>query len=150
MRAKKSKLRSAPKTLAFLAICALAGSGEAKAEKLWSWSYQNPESKVSAAGTLTTKDLAAGSYEITAIAGAWNGAAITGLEAIRSCCSPPGWNDNLLLEGSPPLDKAGLALSANGGLKINLFYKDGHYAYEIENGPEAFGGDFTAAPVDRQ
>ena len=114
----------------------------------WSWSYQNPESKVSAAGTLTTKDLAAGSYEITAIAGAWNGAEITGLEAIRSCCSPPGWNDNRLLEGRPQLDKAGLAFRANGGLKINLFYKNGRYAYEIQNGPEVFGGDFAAAPKD--
>ncbi|HTV34160.1 MAG TPA: hypothetical protein VME69_13865 [Methylocella sp.] len=147
----ESKPNIGPQALAFLAIFTVAASSEeAQAEKLWSWSYRNPDTKITAAGTLTTKDRAAGSYEITAMTGAWNGTAITGLEPAHSCCSPPGWNDNLLLDGDPSLDKSGLAFGAGNGLKVNLFYKDGRYAYEIENGPEAFGGDFAAAPMDRQ
>ena len=114
---------------------------EAKADILWNWSYLNADTKITASGTLTTKDQAAGSYGITSITGVWNGAAITGLEAIHSCCSPPGWNDNVLVDGSPKLGKGGFAFSVSGGPKINLFYKEGRYAYEIQNGPEVFGGD---------
>lgn len=134
------------KTLALLAMLAVAGPLAAKADILWNWSYLNDETKITASGTLTTKDLSAGSYAITAITGLWNGAAITGLEAVRSCCSPPGWNNNLLVESSPQLDKGGFAFGVSGDLKINLFYKNGGYAYEIQNGPEVFGGVFNATP----
>jgi hypothetical protein len=132
--------------LAWLAMICAAGPLEAKADIVWSWSYINPDTKIAASGTLTTKDLAAGSYVINALTGQWNGAGITGLEAVKSCCSPPGWNSNLLIDGSPELDKDGFAFSVTGGLKINLFYKSGGYAYEIQNGPEVFGGAFVATP----
>ena len=112
--------------------------------------YLNADADIKAAGTLTTKDLAADSYTITAITGVWNGAAIKGLEPLHSCCSPPGWNNNMLLNGDPKLDKGGFAFDVSEGSKINLFYKDGRYAYEIQNGPEIFGGVFTAAPSDAQ
>jgi hypothetical protein len=36
----------------------------------------------------------------------------------------------------------------SGGSKINLFYRDGRYAYEIQNGLEIFGGVFAATPSD--
>jgi hypothetical protein len=45
---------------------------------------------------------------------------------------------------SVPLDKDGFAFSVTGGQKINLFYKNGKYAYEIQNGSEVFGGTFVA------
>jgi len=85
---------------------------------------------------------------VTAIPGVWNGAAIKSLEAAYSCCSPPGWNNNLLLAGNPKLDKGGFAFDVSGGSKINLFYRHGRYAYEIQNGLEIFGGGFTATPSD--
>jgi hypothetical protein len=129
-----------------LAILSVAGPLQAKADILWSWSYVNAGAKIAASGTLTTKDLSAGSYSITSIAGLWNGAAIAGLEKVKTCCSPPGWNTNLLVDGDPKLDKGGFAFSASGGLKVNLFYKEGRYAYEIQNGPEVFGGVFVARP----
>jgi hypothetical protein len=56
----------------------------------------------------------------------------------------------VLLNGDPKLDKGGFAFDVSEGSKINLFYKDGRYAYEIQNGPEIFGGVFTAAPSDAQ
>jgi hypothetical protein len=64
---------------------------------------------------LTTKDRAADAFLITAITGLWNGIAITGLEAPHSCCSPPGWNNNVLLDGRPELDKGGIAFSRQRG-----------------------------------
>jgi predicted ABC-class ATPase len=68
------------KTLALLAMLGVAGPLEAQADILWNWSYLNPDTKITASGTLTTEDQAAGSYGITSITGVWNGAAITGLE----------------------------------------------------------------------
>jgi hypothetical protein len=138
------------KTLALLVMLGVAGPLEAQADILWNWSYLNPDTKITASGTLTTEDQAAGSYGITSITGVWNGAAIAGLEAIHSCCSPPGWNDNVLVDGSPKLGKGGVAFSVSGGPKINLFYKEGRYAYEIQNGPEVFGGTFVATPSGAQ
>jgi len=138
------------KTLALLVMLGVAGPLEAKADILWKWSYLNADTKITASGTLTTKDQAAVSYGITSITGVWNGAPISGLEAIHSCCSPPGWNDNVLVDGSPKLGKGGFAFSVSGGPKINLFYKEGRYAYEIQNGPEVFGGTFVATPSGAQ
>ena len=138
------------KVLVFLAALSAAGSTNAEAEMLWNWSYLNADTNIKAAGTLTTKDLAAKSYTIMAITGAWNGAAIKGLEPLHSCCSLPGWNNNVLLNGDPKLDKGGFAFDMSEGSKINLFYKDGRYAYEIQNGPEIFGGVFTATPRDEK
>jgi hypothetical protein len=146
----KAKPSGGLKALALLAILAGAWPLNARAEMLWNWSYVNPDTKITAAGTLTTKDRAAGSYLLTAITGLWNGAAIMGLEAVHSCCSPPGWNNNLLLDGSPKLDKGGVAFSVGGSLKINRFYKEGRYAYEIQNGSELFGGVFDATPSSAQ
>lgn len=131
------------------AMPAAAGLSPARADMEWSWSYVNTEAGVAASGTLATKDPSAGAYQVIAVKGAWNGAPITGLEPVKSCCSPPGWNSNMLVEGEPKLDKDGFAFGVSGGLKVNLFYKDGRYTYEIQNGPEIFGGVFTAAPGGR-
>jgi hypothetical protein len=132
--------------VALLALFGLAAAGRAQALE-WSWSYVNAAAGIAASGALETGALEAGSYPITAVSGVWAGAAITGLEPARSCCSPPGWNSNLLIDGEPRLDKGGVAFSAAAGRKINIFYKDGRYAYEVQNGPEVFGGAFAAAPV---
>jgi hypothetical protein len=139
------------KALILLAMFAVAWPLDVRADMLWNWFFLNPDAKITAAGTLTTKDRAADSYLITAITGLWNGAAITGLEVPLSCCSPPaGWNNNLLLDRSPKLNKGGFAFSVSGGLKINLFYKQGRYAFEVQNGPEVFGGVFDAMPSGTQ
>lgn len=142
----KAKTHRAWMAAVFVAIFFAAPPSGAAAGMLWNWSYINAGTNIKAAGTLTTEDLAAESYAITGIAGAWNGTAIEGLEPLHSCCSPPGWNNNLLLESDSKLDKGGFAFDVTGGLKINLFFKDGHYAYEIQNGPEISGGVFTATP----
>ena len=55
-----------------------------------------------------------------------------------------------MLDSSPKLDKGGFAFSVSGGLKINLFYKEGRYAFEVQNGPEVSGGVFDAAPSGTQ
>jgi hypothetical protein len=130
--------------VASLALCAPL---QARADMLWNWSYLNPDAKIAASGTLTTRDASAGAYAIISITGSWNGAPITGLEPVKSCCSPPGWNSNILIDGAAKLDKGGVAFGAGGGLKVNLFYKEGRYAYEIEKGAETFGGVFTATPA---
>jgi hypothetical protein len=130
-----------------LALCAAAGLTPANADVDWTWSYVNADASITASGTLATKDEADGAYRIISIKGAWNGAPLTGLEPVKSCCSPPGWNDNVLLSGAPRISKGGFAFGVSGGARINLFYKDGHYAYEIEHGPEMFGGAFKAEPV---
>ena len=130
-----------------VALLALSCPLQASADMLCNLSYLNPDAKIAASGTLTTRDASAGAYAIIAITGAWNGASITGLEPVKSCCSPPGWNSNILVDGDAKLDKGGFAFSASGGLKVNLFYKEGRYAYEIEKGAETFGGVFTATPA---
>ena len=131
----KAKPSGGWKALAFLATLSAAGPMDAEADMLWNWSYVNADTNITAGGTLTTKDLAADSYVVTAITGVWNGAAIKSLEAAYSCCSPPGWNNNLLLAGNPKLDKGGFAFDVSGGSKINLFYRHGRYAYEIQKWP---------------
>jgi hypothetical protein len=146
----KAKPGGSWKILAYLAALSAAGPTNAEAEMLWHWSYLNADADIKAEGTLITKDLAENSYPITAITGVWNGAAIKGLEPLHSCCSPPGWNNNVLLNGDPKLDKGGFAFDVREDLKINLFYKEGRYAYEIQNGPEIFGGVFTATPSDEK
>ena len=138
------------KILAFLEMLCAERLADAAADMLWNWSYINADTHIKAAGTLTTKDLVAGSYAITSATGSWNGASFTGLAPLHSCCSPPGWNDNVLVPGENRLNKGGFAFDVSGGSKINLFYKDGHYAYEIQNGPEIFGGVFTATPSKAQ
>ena len=140
--------QGAPLTaVALLAISSLADPSRARADMLWNWSYLNPDAKIAASGTLTTSDASAGAYAINSITGVWNGAPITALEPVKSCCSPPGWNSNVLVDGEAKLDKGGFAFSAGGGLKVNLFYKEGRYAFEIQNGAETFGGVFTATPA---
>jgi len=146
----KAKLSGNLRTLSLLTLLAATQPPDVRADVLWNWSYLNPDAKITAAGTLTTKDRAADTFLITAITGLWNGTVITGLEAPYSCCSPPGWNNNVLLDGRPKLDKGGIAFSLSGGLKINLFYKEGRYAYEIQNGSEVFGGVFDAMPSGSQ
>ena len=106
--------------VALLAISSLADPSRARADMLWAWSYLNPDAKIAASGTLTTSDASAGAYAINSITGVWNGAPITALEPVKSCCSPPGWNSNVLVDGEAKLDKGGFAFSAGGGLKVNF------------------------------
>ncbi len=85
------------KALILLAMFAVAWPLDVRAVMLWNWSYLNPDAKITAAGTLTTKDRAVDSYLITAITGLWNGAVITVLRlpfhaarlrgGITTCCS---------------------------------------------------------------
>jgi hypothetical protein len=139
------RLRQAARLIAAGSVLAVAPL-QARAGAVWNWSYRNPATNISASGTLTTGPLAAGAYPIIAIAGVWNGESITGLEKVKTCCSPPGWNTNVLVDGEPKLDKGGFAFRADSGLKVNLFFKDGRYAYEVQHGPEVFGGVFVATP----
>ena len=139
------KLRQAARLIAVGSVL-VAAPLQARAGAIWSWSYRNPATKISASGTLTTGPLTAGAYPIIAIAGVWNGQSITGLEKVKTCCSPPGWNTKVLVDGEPRLDKGGFAFRAARGLKVNLFFKGGRYAYEIHHGPEVFGGAFVATP----
>jgi hypothetical protein len=125
----------------------MALPSQARAGTLWNWSYVNADAKITASGAIVTTDQSAGHSAITSISGLWNGGAITGLEPVKTCCSPPGWNDNLLVDGDPKLDKGGFAFRTDGGVKVNLFYKDGRYAFEIENGSETIGGAFVAVPA---
>ncbi|HXW73109.1 MAG TPA: hypothetical protein VEK34_17070 [Methylocella sp.] len=118
-------------------------------ERRWNWSYNNNETQVTASGILTTAASSAPGFPIMALSGAWNDVAITGLEPPHSCCSPPGWNDNMLLDGDQKLDKGGFAFRLSDGEKVNLFYKDGRYAYEIQGGAEVFGGAFVVKPAGR-
>lgn len=112
-----------PRPLAGAALALLvAAAGPAHAERHWTWSYSG--GGVSAAGTMTTADLADtdGWYEITSIAGQRNGEAITGLQPTGTAIplNEPFKVDNLV-KSDGTLSSHGLGFATDGGHYANLF-----------------------------
>ena len=122
----------------------VAGVGSAQASLLWDWSYSGGGHTGS--GTLTTGDLSGGDYSITAVDGTWDASPITGIAPASSCCIA-GFNDNLLLSGSPQLDSMGFAFDISGDV-INIFYFAG-FAYSVDdpNTTLAENGSFSATII---
>src|SRR5271168_2994271 len=105
-------MRCATKSILLAGMLALSGA-QANAQVTWDWSWSGSES---GSGTFTTNGLSGSSYLITRVTGSWGGASITSLLA-------PGayqYNDDLLLNGSTPLDSAGVAFAVAGGTDVNL------------------------------
>jgi hypothetical protein len=90
------------------------------------WSYSgdfdnNAATPDSGGGLLTYSAIGGGEFLVTGISGTFDGAAITSLLTVGTCCSPPN-NDNLLyLGGGPLLDLGGIAFST-AGADFNLYY----------------------------
>lgn len=136
-------------TLAALAIVAPAQAAT------WAWDYS--AAGISAAGTFTTTDTpdADGFYAITAISGARNGVAITGLEPAGSAIpgNDPYAVDDLVSIAGPQLTWNGFGYALADGSWANPF-SDGSTAWEylsVPPYPEGAGQEvavaFAAAPV---
>jgi hypothetical protein len=95
------------------------------AATIWQWTYSAAE--VAATGTLTTRDTpgADGGFLITAISGARNGVAITGLQPVGTSIpgNEPFVVDNLLFPGPhPQLTGDGFGFSLADGTFANAFF----------------------------
>ena len=121
----------------------------------WAWNYTG--TGVSAAGTFTTTDVADadGFFAITAISGARNGVAITGLQAAGSAIpgNAPYAVDDLVSMAGPQLTWDGFGYSLADGSWANPF-SDGSTAWEylsVPPYPEGAGQElavvFSATPV---
>ena len=126
------RIRSAA-ALAGLAALALVAPAQAAT---WRWHYG--AEGIAAAGTFTTGDApdAQGYYEITAITGARNGVAITGLEAAGSAIpgNDPYAVDNLVSLAGTQLSWNGFGYALADGSWVNP-YSDGESAWEYLSVP---------------
>jgi len=130
--------------VALLLAAALALPMSANAVE-WRWDW-TPEDDLSTAtfGTLTTDEMSAGSYLITAMSGTWNAQAVTLLD--------PGThgNDNLLYDdffgsgGQIQLDLQGVSFSTPDGSEWNFFYRG---QGDMEESTSGSVGTFTATQV---
>lgn len=119
------------KTCARAAALAWLCTGlQAQAATTWDWQYD--ATGIAASGTFVTGDVpdADGYYQITAITGARNGVAITGLQ-------PTG----TAIPGNEPYAVDNLVRLANGQLSYDGFgfaLADGSYANPFSDGTQAF------------
>lgn len=110
-----------------LSLCATAAVAHAaRASLTWNWRYSAPG--IAASGTFTTADDPDGSgfYQITAISGARNGAAITALQPTGTPIpgNAPFAVDNLVRASGPQLTKHGFGFATADGDFANPFYAD--------------------------
>jgi hypothetical protein len=95
-------------------------------EWIWSWTGTNPATDFGS-GTLTTGDLSAGSYLITAMTGTWNTANITQLLPVGTEVEP-GFPIENKLDSVSQLTSSGLGFSTSAGEDLNLYYFSGQYS----------------------
>ena len=108
-----------------LLAAALALPISANATVYWDWTWTTSDARsTDSSGTLTTVDLSARSYLITAMTGTWNGYVIDHLLDTGRLEN----NSNLLLDDSPQLDMDGVAFETVLG-KTNIRYSDDLSAY---------------------
>jgi hypothetical protein len=114
-------------SLAMLAVAAVAWMSSPAQAGTIAWNYSgdfnnNAATPDSGGGLLTYSAIGGGEFLVTGISGTFDGAAITSLLTVGSCCAPPN-NDNLLfLSGGPLLDEGGIAFSTSAGADFNLYY----------------------------
>lgn len=113
----------------FAALCAtsILSVQNARAEKIWNWSYMG--SNISASGTFTTSEAmdAQGFYQIFSISGHRNGELITGLHPTGSAIpgNEPYVLDNLIrIDRQGQLTTHGFGFSTVSGNYANLFFAD--------------------------
>ena len=99
----------------------------AKAEKIWNWSYAG--SNIAASGTFTTSETmdSDGFYQISSIAGHRNGELITGLHPVGSAIpgNEPYALDNLIRIGAQgQITVHGFGFSTVSGNHANPFFAD--------------------------
>lgn len=114
--------------------------------------YTYVNGSVTATLDLTVSLSSGDEYNVTAIGGTWDGAAITGIAPVGTCCFPPN-NDNLFFPNGDESVVGGFGDLTLGGIAfttatdtINLFGIGGvGYAYIVnEDGREVTGGTLTA------
>ena len=107
-----------------LPVLVLLASVPAHAAQTWNWSYDG--AGISASGTFTTGDTADanGFYEVTAVSGARNGIAITGLQATHTAIpgNEPFMVDNLVRIAGPQLTVEGFGFALADGTYANPFF----------------------------
>jgi hypothetical protein len=112
----------------------------------WTWTWTGGDT---GSGTLTTDDLLAGSYLITAMTGTWNGENITSLLPVGTEVEPTYKIDNLLFLGSQ-LTFNGLGFStvvSTVAANVNLFLDSSYTAFNSFYGKPYTYGVFTAIQV---
>jgi hypothetical protein len=126
-----------------MAVLVAAPFAPAYASVVWSWTFSSGTN--SASGILDTTDLSGGSYQMTAIGGVWNGAAILSLDPVHSFPAAP-INDNLLLNATPQLDTGGFAFVVMSFGDESIFVQSGSYFVENDAGIIS-AANFSATPV---
>ena len=110
-----------------LSLCAAAAIAlPAQASLTWNWRYSAPGIVASGSFTTTDDPDSNGFFQITAIAGARNGARITGLQPTGTPIpgNEPFAVDNLVRANGPQLTKNGFGFSIADGGFANPFYAD--------------------------
>lgn len=125
----KDCLRLIPSGMVLAAWCVVGALSmqNARAEKIWNWSYAG--SSIAASGTLTTPETAdaQGFYQIRSIAGHRNGELITGLHPAGSTIpgNEPYTLDNLIrIDAQGQLTTHGFGFSTISGNYANPFFAD--------------------------
>jgi len=108
----------------------------------WDWSPED-ERGTATFGTLTTDDLFAESYLITAMRGKWNNQAITLLD-VGTYPIYDGFNNNLLFDDSPQLSPYGVSFSTPDSSEWNFLYRG---QGQMEESTSGAVGIFTATQV---
>ena len=111
----------------------------------WTWTWTGGDT---GSGTLTTDDLLAGSYLITAMTGTWNGESITSLLPVGTEVEPKYNIDNQLSLGSQ-LTFNGLGFStvvSTVAANVNLYVDSPYAAFNSFYGKTTYGV-FTAIQV---
>ena len=121
------RLISSSTVFAALFVAGALSVHNAKAEKIWNWSYAG--SNIAASGTFTTSETmdSQGFYQIYSIAGHRNGELITGLHPIGSAIpgNEPYTIDNLIRIGAQgQLTTHGFGFSTVSGNYTNPFFAD--------------------------
>ena len=107
-----------------LALGAALVGPRAAASMQWRWSCKGPAFDASGAFTTADTPNADGFYTITAVRGAANGVAITGLQPAKTAIpGNEGWPvDNLVREHEPQLSDGGFGFALADGSFANPFY----------------------------
>jgi len=127
------------KILGLMLSAILALPVVAKASVVWDWSWTG--GNATGSGTLTTNELASGSYLITSTTGTWNGHTVSLFPVGAGVFVPT--NDNLLLSGSKQLTFGGLYFDVADIEGVNIFWYEPKGSYIAYTSFDTYG-IFTA------
>jgi hypothetical protein len=132
-------------TAAIAGALIATGTPQAKAT-VYDWSFSGASD--SGSGTLTATG-ASSPFTMTAITGAFDGIAITGVAPPGTCCFAfPPFNDNLVFVPAPFLDTNGIAFITQDGSGVDIFFNGNGVPYGFRTSFPKFGnGTFTLTAI---